>query len=240
MPAFLEVSLLTKSFGGVSANDNVDFSMDSGTIQCIIGPNGSGKTTFVSMVSGHQFPDSGRIYFKGRDITSWSANRVARTGIVRKFQVPSLYRGLTVRENLLISVMGTDRPRHTRAARVEEVASLVRLTEVLDRQVSTLAHGHTQWLEIGMLIANDAQLMLLDEPTAGMTPEETRATGVLVRRLVQEFGVAAIIIEHDINFLRELRAPVTVFNLGRVLTRGSMEEIERNDQVRKLYLGEEV
>lgn len=239
MSELLRVESLCKSFGGVDANKDVNFSLAAGTKRCIIGPNGAGKTTFVSMISGHQKPDAGTVFFKGNDITGWPVHKVAQAGVVRKFQTPVLYHGLTVAENLTMAVLGTPRSRRERRRRVEEVASLVKLGDRIEERVSTLPYGYAQWLDIGLLLARDAQLMLLDEPTAGMSPDETVQTELLIRQLVDDLGLSAIIIEHDIGFIRALEAPVTVLHLGSVIAEGSMKEIEDDEQVRRIYLGEE-
>jgi len=191
------------------------------------------------MLSGHTHPDDGRIIFKDQDISRSSPHRVARKGIVRKFQRPSFYSELTVRENLTIAVLGTARSRRSRTSRVDEVADLVRLGDACNSVANSLSHGETQWLEIGLLLARDAELLLLDEPTAGMSPEETQATARLIRRLVDGLETSAVVIEHDMGFVRALDSPITVLHLGEVIAEGSMTEIEANDQVRRVYLGED-
>jgi ABC-type uncharacterized transport system ATPase subunit len=160
--------------------------------------------------------------------------------MVRKFQRPSFYPELTVRENLAIAVLGCGLRRRALAARVEEVAESVGLGDALDHPAAHLPHGRTQWLEIGLVIGRRAQIMLLDEPTAGMTPRETMMTADLVRQLVDTEGVAAIVVEHDMGFVRALDAEVTVLHLGRVIAEGPMSRIEQDAQVRAVYLGEEV
>ena len=238
MAELLRTDSLTKTFRGLVANSEIDFSLDAGEIRCIIGPNGAGKTTFISMISGHQAPTAGAIWFKGRNITGLPVYRIARLGILRKFQTPTVFDNLTVYENTELAVLATPTPSRGRYAKILKTLELVRLADAVAQTVGTLSHGQRQWLEIGMLLARDAELVLLDEPTAGMTAEETHATGELVRRLVEELGLAAIIIEHDINFIRDLRAPVTVLHLGRILVEGSFAEISGDAQVRSVYLGD--
>ena len=240
MTDLLEVHGLSKRFGGVQANTEVDFRLAEPSIRCVIGPNGAGKSTFVGMLSGHTTPDEGTIRLRGRDITNWSPYRVASAGMVRKFQRPSFYPELTVRENLEIAVLGSGLRRRALASRIEEVADTVRLGDALDLPAAHLPHGRTQWLEIGLVLGRRAQIMLLDEPTAGMTPEETAMTASLVRELVDTQGVAAIVVEHDMGFVRALEAEVTVLHLGRVIAEGPMSQIEQDAQVRAVYLGEEV
>lgn len=239
MAELLRTENLTKRFQGLVANDRINFTLEAGSVRCIIGPNGAGKTTFISMVSGHLPPTAGTIRFKGDDITQLPVAKRARRGIARKFQTPAVFDNLTVFENVELAVLATGCPARRRRARILEVLELVRLAELAGDPVHNLSHGQRQWLENGLLIANDAELMLLDEPTAGMTAEETYATGELVLTLARDLSLSAIIVEHDINFVRSLKAPITVFHLGRILVEGSFEEIERNEQVRDVYLGNE-
>lgn len=239
MAELLRTEALTKTFRGLVANREIGFAIEAGELRCIIGPNGAGKTTFISMISGHQKPTAGRITFEGRDITGLPVHRIARMGIMRKFQTPTVFNELTVYANIELAVLASDCAARRRRDKVYEVLALVRLTDVVAQRVATLSHGQRQWLEVGMLLAKDAKLLLLDEPTAGMTAEETHSTGELVRRLVDDLNLSAIIIEHDINFIRDLKAPVTVFHLGSILVEGSFEEVADNGQVRAVYLGDE-
>ncbi len=233
MSALLEVEGLGKRFQGLVANADIDFALARGEIRSIIGPNGAGKTTFISMISGHLAPTTGRIRYKAQDITRLSVVRRARLGIGRKFQTPSLFDNLTARENIELSVLRAGAPRR----RIAEVLERVRLGAESRTPAKHLSHGQRQWLEIALLLANAAELVLLDEPTAGMTAEETHATGALIRELAGELGLSTIVIEHDINFIRDLAAPVTVLHLGRVLTQGSFEAVAADPQVRDVYLG---
>jgi urea ABC transporter ATP-binding protein UrtD len=228
---------LSKRFRGLLANDQIDFSIGASELRCVIGPNGAGKTTFISMISGHLRPSEGRIWFKGHDITRLSLMQRARRGIARKFQTPSVFDRLTVEGNLELAALGKKASPRDRAQWIEEILTLTRLGARRKVAASALSHGERQWLEIGMLLANRAELLLLDEPTAGMTAEETQATGKLIRRLADTHGWSIIIIEHDINFIRDLRAPVTVLHLGRILASGSFAEIATNEMVRDVYLG---
>ena len=238
MGELLRTESLTKSFRGLVANRDINWSISSGEIRCIIGPNGAGKTTFISMISGHLRPTSGRVLYDGKDITGLPVFRIARMGVLRKFQTPTVFNELSVYENIELAVLATPLRPGERNERIMRTLKQVRLDEFADHLVVTLSHGQRQWLEIGMLLASDARLILLDEPTAGMTAEETHSTAELVRRLVQEHGLSAIIIEHDINFIRDLRAPVTVLHLGHVLAEGSFTEIEHDPEVRAVYLGD--
>jgi urea ABC transporter ATP-binding protein UrtD len=229
---------LTKRFRGLVANENIDFALDAGEVRCLIGPNGAGKTTFISMVSGHLKPTAGRIWFKGNDVTRLSVVRRAKMGIGRKFQTPSVFERLTVLENLQLAALGKSVSAVERSAHAEEVLEVTRLRQLQHVVASRLSHGERQWLEVGMLLTNRAELLLLDEPTAGMTAEETAATADLIRTLAGTHNLSIIIIEHDINFIRGLRSPVTVLHLGRVLLSGSFQAVSDNKQVRNVYLGQ--
>ena len=233
MSALLEVEGLGKRFQGLVANADIDFSLACGEIRSIIGPNGAGKTTFISMISGHLAPTTGRIRYKGQDITRLPVVRRARLGIGRKFQTPSLFDNLSAYENVELAVLRAGAPRR----RIAEVLERVRLGGEGRTPARHLSHGQRQWLEIALLLANAAELVLLDEPTAGMTAEETHATGALIRELARELGLSTIVIEHDINFIRDLAAPVTVLHLGRVLTQGPFEAVAADPLVRDVYLG---
>ena len=239
MSVLLETKNLSKHYAGLVANQDINFSLEVGSIRCVIGPNGAGKTTFISMISGQLRPTGGRIIYKDRDVTDLSVIRRARIGIARKFQTPTVFENLTAYQNIELAVLGTGCPRAKRHRRIFEILDLIRLSEVWDRPAQFLSHGQRQWLEVGLLIAIEAELLLLDEPTAGMTAEETASTARLVQMLAREFKLSVIIIEHDINFIRDLRAPVTVLHLGRVLLDGSFEEVAANDRVRDVYLGHE-
>jgi ABC-type uncharacterized transport system ATPase subunit len=237
MEELLRVEGLTKRFRGLVANENIDFALGASSLRCVIGPNGAGKTTFIGLISGHQTPSAGRIWFKGREISRLSVAERSWMGIGRKFQTPSIFANLTVYANLELAALGKPRSARRARARVREVAELVRLGAMFGVPAAALSHGEQQWLEIGMLLANETELMLLDEPTAGMTAEETHAMGQLVRTLVDTLRLSAIVVEHDINFIRDLGAPVTVLHLGKVLVEGSFAEVAADEQVRSVYLG---
>jgi len=237
MAELLSTHRLTKRFRGLVANDSIDFSLQAGEVRCVIGPNGAGKTTFISMVSGHLAPTAGRICLKGKDITGLSIAQRAQLGIARKFQTPSVFDRLTTYRNLELAALGKPASGRERRTRIDEVLAITRLGEFQHVPASALSHGQRQWLEVGMLLANRAELLLLDEPTAGMTAEETHATGELLRMLAADNKLSVVIIEHDMNFIRDLNAPVTVLHLGRVILHGSFEEVSKNEQVRSVYMG---
>lgn len=240
MSTLLETRGLSKSFRGLIANDGIDFTIGTGDVRCVIGPNGAGKTTFLSLVSGHQRPSAGCIFYRGDDITPMPVVGRARLGIARKFQTPSVFHNLSSYGNIELAAFRASMPGAERARRILEVLELVRLGAHRDTPVQFLSHGQRQWLEIGMLVAMQAQLFLLDEPAAGMTAEETAATAGLIHALVRDLGVSVIVIEHDMNFIRMLSASVMVLHLGRVLAEGSFDEIAANRQVSDVYLGNQI
>ena len=201
----LEVKNLSKAFGGVRAVDGVDFSVEAGELRCIIGPNGAGKSTIFKLLLGSIRPDRGTIQFKGRDITRMQPHRRTHMGIGVKFQNLGVYQALTVRHNLQLPLQH----QLSGAAMDAEIVHLLdrlNLRDMEDETVGSLSHGQKQWLAIGMVLALKPSLLLLDEPTAGMSPEETRATGELVEAVNRE-GVTALVVEHDMAFVRQLAAP---------------------------------
>ena len=237
MSEVLRAEGLSKRFKGIKANEDVSFTMEAGSIKAIIGPNGAGKTTFLSMISGHLPPTSGKIFHKGQDVTRMDVVKRARRGILRKFQTPSVFDELSVYENVEIAVLGTTHAAHERPARVQSVLETVRLSDQSETLCKHLSHGQRQWLEIGLLLGRDADLLLLDEPTAGMTAEETAATASLIKDLTRDHTLSVIVIEHDIDFIRDLGAPVMVLHLGEVLTEGSFDSVANDQRVRDVYLG---
>lgn len=240
----LDVERVSKHFGGVSAVDDVTLQVATGEIRCLVGPNGAGKTTLFNLIAGALRPTSGTIRFKGRDVTGLSSRRLSRLGVARKYQAPSVFDEFSVRQNLSVALDGKrhlrELLRHDRgaAARIAGAAEELGLGDRLDVRAGHLAHGERQWLEIGMVLINQPELLLLDEPTAGMTREETVATEGLVRRIAQSRGLTTIVIEHDINFVRALADKITVLHRGRVLLEGSADEVEGDPEVRRVYLGE--
>jgi urea ABC transporter ATP-binding protein UrtD len=240
-PPLLVARALSCRFGGILALDQVDLNIESGELLGIIGPNGAGKSTLFNVITGHVRPTSGRLTFRGQDITGLSPYRVARVGIVRKYQVPTVFRNLSLRQNLAVAANGRSslmallgRPTDTRE-KIARLLDLLRLSHRSEDEAGTLSHGERQWLEIGMVLANDPQLLLLDEPTAGLTTRETRETEALLKDLAR--GHTLAVIEHDIRFIREVARRVIVMHRGRVLADGVIADIERNQTVRDVYLG---
>jgi branched-chain amino acid transport system ATP-binding protein len=224
------------NFGGVRAVRNVDFTLDEGELRCLIGPNGAGKSTFFKMLTGQLAPSHGRVLFRGQDISDAHAHEIARLGIGIKTQVPSVFDGLSVRENIWLAASRIH-PRSKAAALVDEMLERIELTSAADRLVGQLAHGQRQWVELGLVLSTDPELMLLDEPAAGMTHEEVHKTAELVREINR--SKALIVVEHDMQFIRMIAKKVTVFNQGNILVEDQVENIMRNPLVRDIYLGKQ-
>jgi len=232
----LAIEELTKAFGGVHAVDGLDLTLDAGAMLCVIGPNGCGKTTLFNLISGYLRGDAGRVRFGGRDVSRLPMYRRAALGIGRKFQVPSVFPSLSVAENLRAAMAvphrSGDRPE------VGEAMAAVGLDPALaHREAGHLSHGEKQWLELGMVLAAGPRLLLLDEPTAGMTRGETLETARLVRAVHADRGLTTILIEHDMHFVAALECPVAVMLEGRVVARGTYDEVRALDVVRAAYLG---
>jgi urea transport system ATP-binding protein len=239
----LAVEGVSVSFDGFKAVNDLSLYIEKDELRVIIGPNGAGKTTVLDLICGRTRVDEGSIRFNNREITKMAEHEIVRLGIGRKFQTPSIYEDLTVFENLEISV---PRGRSVSGAllfrrseevvdRVRETAREIFLEDQLDRSAGTLSHGQKQWLEIGMLLIQDPELMMLDEPVAGMSVSERVRTGELLARIAQ--GRAVIVIEHDMKFVESIAKKVTVLHQGRVLAEGRMETIQNNPKVRDVYLG---
>jgi branched-chain amino acid transport system ATP-binding protein len=231
--ALLKAEGLRRVFGGLVAVDRVDLAVDHGDLICIIGPNGAGKSTLFNMLCGSIRPSAGRIRFEGRDMTRVKPHRFARIGIARKFQVPGVFESMSVRDNLLVAGRSLD--QSVAAGRAGDLMESLSLAAEAETLAGELAHGQKQWLEIGMGLMLAPKLLLLDEPTAGMSSEETRKTADLLLGLKGRTAVIAI--EHDMRFVRQLACRTMVLHQGRLIAEGSFAEIEANDLVRDVYLG---
>ncbi len=230
----LETQKLEKRFGGVDAIAGVDFALKRGELRCLIGPNGAGKSTFFKMLTAQLRPSSGAILFEGRDIARAQPHEIARLGIGIKNQVPDVYDGITVHENLWLAA----RFRHgakQAAQTVDEMLDRLDLGAIRKRLLGELAHGQRQWVEFGMVMASNPKVVLLDEPTAGMSIDETRRTAGLIREANRTSTI--VVVEHDMQFIRQIADIVTVFHQGRILAEDTMERIQRNQTVRDVYLG---
>jgi branched-chain amino acid transport system ATP-binding protein len=231
----LEIKALRKNFGGVRAVDGIDLVIGSGELCCIIGPNGAGKSTLFQLLSGQLMPTAGQIVFDGQEITRAQPFERARLGISVKVQNLGIFQDLTVDHNLRIPLMRRLSSNEIPQA-IDSLLDQVGLSGLNAAHVRELSHGQKQWLALGMALAMQPKLLLLDEPTAGMSSQETKLTTQIIRAF-NAGGSAVMVIEHDMAFVRELRAPVIVLHLGRVFFRGSFSEVEENEEVRHLYLG---
>lgn len=239
----LRVEELTVSFDGFKAVDRLSLSVDRSELRVIIGPNGAGKTTLLDMICGKTKPTAGRVLFNGLDVTRMSEHQIVRAGVGRKFQTPSVYEDLSVLENFEISLPrmhGLAQSlmfRRTPAlrARIEAMAEEVFLKDQLHRRAGQLSHGQKQWLEIGMLLMQEPELLLLDEPVAGMSPREREQTGDLLSRIAA--GKSVVVIEHDMDFVKRIAHKVTVLHQGKLLSEGSAAEVQADRKVIDVYLG---
>jgi urea transport system ATP-binding protein len=241
----LEIENVTVSFDGFKALNNLNFSLKKGELRVIIGPNGAGKTTFLDTITGKVQPTSGRVKFKGKNLRNCSEDTIARMGIGRKFQTPRIYQKLTVRENLELAgnpsktlwstLLGKSTPQSQRE--VVLLLETIGLTPKANLIAGLLSHGEKQRLEIGMLVAQSPELLLVDEPVAGLTDEETAQVGNLLVELAQKYSV--IVIEHDMEFVRQIAQQVTVLHEGTVLFEGRMEQVQTDPRVIAVYLGQE-
>jgi urea transport system ATP-binding protein len=239
----LAVEALTVSFDGFKAVNDLSFYVEENEIRVIIGPNGAGKTTVLDLICGKTQATSGSIQFRGKELTKLKENQIVKAGVGRKFQTPSIYDDLTVFENLEISfprgrtVFGA--LTFTRDAvvrdRVHEVSEMIFLNDRLNVKAELLSHGQKQWLEIGMLLAQDPKLLLVDEPVAGMTDVETHQTAELLKEINKEKTI--MVVEHDMTFVRELGVKVTCLHEGTVLAEGTIDQVSTNDRVVEVYLG---
>jgi len=230
--AILETRGLERHFGGVRAIAGVDFALAAGELRCLIGPNGAGKSTFFKMITGQLRPSAGQILFAGADITRTAAHEIGRLGIGIKNQVPDVFDGLPVRENVWLAAR---RANAKPQALVDEIMQRLDLGDIAGRLVGVLAHGQRQWVEIGMVLARKPRLILLDEPSAGMSLEETNRTATLIREVNRT--TTMIVVEHDMQFIRQIATKVTVFHQGRILVEDSFERIMTDARVRDVYLG---
>ncbi len=236
---------VTVEYDGFKALNGLNFYMDYRELRVVIGPNGAGKTTLLDVISGKVQPTSGRVIFgRGTDLVGRRENEIAGLGVGRKFQTPSIFANLTVKENLELalaraskSVLATLRSCLTgeQAGRVEATLESIGLAVEADLRAGGLSHGQKQWLEIGMVMVQDAELLLVDEPVAGMTDEETEKTGRLLQGVAEERAV--LVIEHDMEFVRKIARTVTVLHEGSVLCEGPVEQMQKDERVMEVYLG---
>ena len=230
----IETRQLTMNFGGVQAVRNVDFSAAEGELRCLIGPNGAGKSTFFKMLTGQLVPTRGEVLFRGRPISGRQPHEIARLGIGIKTQVPSVFDGLTAHENLWLAASRGKRGRAVGRA-VDDAIERLMLRPIVDRLVGQLAHGQRQWVELGLVLLTEPVLILLDEPAAGMSDDETTRTAELIRDINRTH--ALIVVEHDMAFIRKIARDITVFDRGEILAEGPAHRVLSDRRVRDVYLG---
>jgi urea transport system ATP-binding protein len=232
------------SFDGFKALNNLSLAVEPGEMRAIIGPNGAGKTTMMDVVTGKTRPDTGDVLFDGvADLTRLDEAEIAELGIGRKFQKPTVFESHTVEDNILLAHKANRRPYATLfwspsaedSSRIDGILQVVRLAPLRDRLAGSLSHGQKQWLEIGMLLAQEPKLLLVDEPVAGMTDAETRQTADLLKEINRDRTV--VVVEHDMAFVRELGVKVTVLHEGTVLAEGTIDQVSTNERVIEVYLG---
>ncbi|MEJ8476947.1 urea ABC transporter ATP-binding protein UrtD [Roseibium algae] len=239
----LEVDGLTVDFSGFKAVDSVSVAVKKGELRVLLGANGAGKTTLMDLISGKTRSTKGRVRVNGRDVTNWREHRIARAGIGRKFQIPSIFSGLTVRQNLEVARSGKPGVlsnlnfggKGAEKNQVDEILAQIGLEEDAGREADFLSHGQTQWLELGMLIIQNASVILLDEPTAGMTQAETAKTAQIINDMKGRHTL--LVVEHDMAFVRDIAERITVLHLGKVLAEGNVAFIENHPEVKAAYLG---
>ncbi len=240
----LDIHHLSKDFGGTQVINDFSLEVTEFWLCCLVGPNGAGKTTTMDLITGRQKPSSGKIVLRGNDITGLDEHTIARSGIGRKFQVPAVFRDLTVRHNLEVAFSRETNPFRNMLRRVprgfddklDEVLGFTGLAGRLETEAGILSHGETQWLEIGMVLMQNPSILLLDEPVAGMTEGEIENTVEIFNRLKRTNTL--IVVEHDMGFVRKIADVVTVMHMGSLLAQGTIAEIEADPRVREVYLGD--
>ncbi|KGF90856.1 MULTISPECIES: urea ABC transporter ATP-binding protein UrtD [Prochlorococcus] len=241
----LELKNVSVSFEGFLALNKLNISLKKGELRAIIGPNGAGKTTFLDVITGKVKPNFGEVLFNGNSLIGKKEHKIARVGVGRKFQSPRIFENLTVEENLEISVSQsvsilkiiTNQATKEKKQEIEKLLNVINLTNSSKTKAGSLSHGQKQWLEIAMLLGQKPSLMLVDEPVAGLTDEETELTADLLKSLAGTNTV--VVIDHDMEFIRRLESDVTVLNQGKVLCEGKMEKIQNDPKVIEVYLGKQ-
>jgi ABC-type branched-subunit amino acid transport system ATPase component len=232
----LKTTNLTKTFNSLVANDNIDLSIERGEILGIIGPNGSGKTTFFNTVTGFYNPDDGTVQFNGEDVTGWETYRLARQGLGRTFQIVSPFKNMTVRQNLLAVQTDDEESQQERRERAEEILSFLEIDHIAENRAMGMSGGQQKLLELARVLMLDPELIMLDEPAAGVNP-------VLEEQIIEQIktlnnnGTSFVVVEHDMNVIRELASEVSVFDSGEHIAQGSFEDVSQDERVRQAYLG---
>jgi branched-chain amino acid transport system ATP-binding protein len=244
----LKVAHLKKAFGGLQATNDVNYQMQAGELSGIIGPNGAGKSTFFNLLSGYHKVDSGHIVFKGKDITNWPPHRISRLGVARAFQVSNIYPALTTYENVRQAILAQQKktlnlftPARSLAKKeTQALLDVTGLSDYADRTAGTLSQGDKKRLELAVALGNKPELLFLDEPTAGMSGEETYATMDLVKRLNQEMNLTILFTEHNMSVVFGYARRLTVLHQGTIIAEGSPEEVRKNEAAQKAYLGGDI
>lgn len=242
-----ETKNLTKRFGGLVATSDVNMQIQEGTLVSIIGPNGAGKTTFFNLLTGHIKPDAGNVFFQGKDITGLPPYIISSLGIGRSFQRLNIFSRLTTFENVQVAVLSFRKKSHNLFVRakdmfkneVEEILESVGLLDKKDIKGGLLAHGDQKRLEMGIALSGNPSLLLLDEPTQGMSPQETTETMMLIEKLVKQRGLTLIFVEHDMSVVFGISDRINVLHQGSIIFSGTAEEVKKSDEVQRIYLGEE-
>ena len=243
MANILEVQGLTTTVSGYTILNNLNFSIEENELRVVLGPNGAGKTTLIDMITGRYKPKSGKIIFNGEDITRKGPDKIFVKGISRKFQVPNLYETLSVYDNIMVSLTGRRKVFNSLFTKVSkkdndriwEILDFIMLAKKAEDSVDTLGHGQRQWLELGMLVASEPKLLLLDEPTTGMTEDGKEKTAELIEKIAQDHTV--MLVEHDMHIVRKIAKKVTVLAQGQILAEGPLSEVVENEEVQAVYLG---
>ena len=243
MNALLDIKGLTTKVSGYTILNNLEFSIEENELRVLLGPNGAGKTTLICMITGQYKPYAGTIRFAGQDITGWAPDQVFQVGISRKFQVPNMYETLSVFDNIMVSLQGRrkvfgslfQRLRGEDSDRIWEILEFIDLADKANDPVDTLSHGERQWLELGMLVASYPKMLMLDEPTTGMTEEGKHKTAELILKIAKTHTV--LLVEHDMHIVRQIANKVTVLHQGQRLAEGPLAEVMQNEMVRQVYLG---
>ncbi len=243
MANLLEIKGLITKVSGYTILDDLDFSIEENELRVLLGPNGAGKTTLIDIITGRYKPVGGRIHFAGRDITGMAPDRIFGLGISRKFQVPNLYETLSVFDNVMVSLQGNRKVMKSlfrrvtaeEADRIWEILETVGIEAKGNEPADTLSHGERQWLELGMLIGSNPKLLLLDEPTTGMTEDGKHKTAEMIQNIAKSHTV--LLVEHDMHVVRQIAKTVTVLHQGQVLAEGPLAEVVRNETVKEVYLG---
>jgi urea transport system ATP-binding protein len=241
----LRVEDVTVSFSGFKALNRLNFNVKRGELRVVIGPNGAGKTTLLDVITGKVRPTTGRVLFRNRNVTRMREQAIAQLGVGRKFQTPNVFKSLTVLENLMLALKAGRGVAAALAAsfsgkgrdRGHEILDTIGLAAKAHRKAAILAHGEKQWLELGMVMAQDPQLLLVDEPVAGMTPRESERTGELLMAMARKHTL--IVIEHDMTFVRQIASTITVLDEGKILCEGTVDEVQNDAKVIEVYLGQD-